>query len=262
MKTYQVGIKRWRGRTRLRDATSVVLAEDETEARKKALRDAYWQDQRKGTHCQYEVIDVREVEEHERPDYEQRLVARAIEVVGSQPEAWHNRCHEVSITLVRAGLFGSEARVARGWCEGVTSQHSWIAVSGDCYDRSAKIVDPTLHTFRADVTDVLWSGSLLAPGWHHPHGEGKIWDYGRPYHHGKETVELDRVGLSIQARTFLDMIEPLDVQGWVQLAHAPVGGWPASEIVGKMYDDDRLRALVPIEVVGMITDRNPNELYR
>lgn len=34
---------------------------------------------------------------------------------------WEHRCHQASITLVKAGV---GTRVARGWCNGVIGQHS------------------------------------------------------------------------------------------------------------------------------------------
>jgi hypothetical protein len=38
-------------------------------------------------------------------------------------------------------------------------------------------------------------------------------------------------------------------------------GWPSSEIIAAMDDTDELRALVPIDILGMVTDRNPGGLY-
>jgi hypothetical protein len=39
-------------------------------------------------------------------------------------------------------------------------------------------------------------------------------------------------------------------------------GWPAAEIIGPMRDTRELRTTVPIDIAGMITDRNPGGLYR
>lgn len=61
---------------------------------------------------------------------------------------------------------------------------------------------------------------------------------------------------------FLELLGPLDLAGWAQLLHAPVGGWPAREIIAFAYRTKRLSALIPIDVVGMATDVNPNDLYR
>ena len=58
------------------------------------------------------------------------------------------------------------------------------------------------------------------------------------------------------------MFGPLDLQGWMVLASAPVMGWPSGEIIQAMLDTPKLRGLVPIDVAGMITDGNPNGLYR
>jgi hypothetical protein len=51
-----------------------------------------------------------------------------------------------------------------------------------------------------------------------------------------------------------------DRQGWSVLAHAPVGGWPAGEIIDAMCESG-LDAVIPIDIVGMVTDRNPQGLY-
>jgi hypothetical protein len=53
----------------------------------------------------------------------------------------------------------------------------------------------------------------------------------------------------------------LDIRGWHVLAHSPVRGWPAAEIIGAMYDTPRLKMIPPIDIVGMLTDKNPNGLY-
>ncbi len=56
------------------------------------------------------------------------------------------------------------------------------------------------------------------------------------------------------------MLGPLDRRGWATLAHAPVEGWPAGEILGAMCDSG-MEAVVPIDIIGMLTDRNPSGLY-
>ena len=43
---------------------------------------------------------------------------------------------------------------------------------------------------------------------------------------------------------------------------APVEDWPAGEIFAAMDDTEGLKALVPIDKLGMLTDRNPGGLYR
>jgi hypothetical protein len=185
--------------------------------------------------------------------------AEIIEAIGGLKK-WHHNCHAASLAIVRSGLLPKGARVARGLHPGaMPHQHSWVAV-GDPYTPDVMVVDATLWSYNGTEPSLLTGGSkeLL----YRPHGgQGNIWDYGRPAPATGKIIRL-RADLSGEARRFLDLLEPgLDIQGWRVLAHAPVAGWPAAEIIGAMYDDERLSPLVPIDVVGMITDRNPNGLY-
>lgn len=184
-------------------------------------------------------------------------VASVIEVPW---EDWNDRCHEISLAIVRAGLCGPSARVARGGSPLLTSQHSWIAASGDCYGEDEPIVDPTLWC-HADDLDDIWHGTL-SDRLHTPHGAGSIWEWGRPAAGDGPVVVLDAEALSGAARRFLDLLGPLDRVGWMALANAPVGGWPAGEILGAMDAHPDLCGLVPIDCLGMTTDLNPSGLYR
>ena len=183
-------------------------------------------------------------------------VAMAID---RQLEQFAGACHVMSLALVKSDLAPPVARVARGFCAGVRSQHSWVAL-GDPFDRDTIIVDPTLWTYREDV-DGLWVGTIR-DGLHKPHGYGSIYSYGRPCHAGGEVIDLDTAGLSDDAREFLEMLGPLDRTGWSHLlSHAPVGGWPAAEIVDRACDNPELRPIIPIDRIGMLTDRNPGGVY-
>lgn len=185
-------------------------------------------------------------------------VAALVRVIDRSRHDWSGACHVVSLGIVRSGVIDG-ARVARGWCDGVRSQHSWIVV-GDPYDRDAPIVDPTLWAYRDDVRGI-WVGTQRT-GWHVPHGAGSIWEWGRPGHTGGDTIDVDTSGLSERARDFLAMVLPLDWGGWnMLLAHAPVNGWPAAEITEWADDQPELRGITPIDRLGMLTDRNPNRLY-
>jgi len=173
-------------------------------------------------------------------------------------DKWAKRCHECSLAIVRTGLLADNARVARGWCGSVGSQHSWV-VLGNPYDENTPIIDGTLWSYTNQTPRLFVNlrGNLQ----YKPHGAGSIWDYGRPDDRSGEVITLS--GLSKTAKDFLDAAGPsgLDYTGWSVLANAPVGGWPAKEILSAMYEDDRLSALIPIDVVGMVTDKNPGDLY-
>lgn len=177
--------------------------------------------------------------------------------VGRPFEAWAHQCHGVSLALVRACLWPG-ARVARGFCRAVPGQHSWV-VLGDPYATGTYVIDPTLWSYDARVTDV-WVG--LNRKWHVPHGAGSIWSHGRPPNATPGRAHrLDRTGLSSEAQHFLDLVEPLDVFGWGRLVSGLVEGWPAAEIIGAMLRDEKLAVRVPIDVAGMLTDTNPGGLY-
>lgn len=180
-------------------------------------------------------------------------------------ENWAYQCHAASLQLVQSGVFAPQfARVARGTAVGVFGQHSWIVVGQDVYDPRAIIVDPTLWSYRDDVTGI-WIG-MATTGWHLPHGGGAatIYDWGRPTpaEPGKAVALTPSKPFSPAAQRFLDRLGPLDHQGWMMLAsHAPVAGWPAAEIIAAIADTKALAAVVPIDRLGMLTDRNPSGLY-
>jgi hypothetical protein len=181
---------------------------------------------------------------------------RAIEVPFKK---WAHRCHEVSLAIVKSGILGERVRVARGTCPGVGAQHSWIVLGWDCYDPEAKILDPTLWSYDKSVKGV-WHGAASKRG-HRPHGAGSIWNYGRPPNPKGPIIKLP--GLSKAAKAFLDTAQPggLDLTGWWFLAHAPVQGWPAKDIIEAMLKHPKLNCMVPIDIVGMVTDTNPQQLY-
>lgn len=179
-------------------------------------------------------------------------------------EATRHNCHSASLALVKSGLLGP-SRVARGACTGVGGQHSW-AVCGpdplDCYDPHVQIVDITLWSYDPSVPRI-WTGTL-ADGRHTPFGQGDYFDGDRPYHHGGEDVTLDdkvRARLSYQAAHFIRSLEPLDHRGWMQVAQLPVKCWPAGEVIEAMWNTPKLKALIPIDRVGMLTNLNPEGLY-
>jgi len=183
------------------------------------------------------------------------------EMTGKPLSAYAHQCHAASIALVQSGLLPGpdDWRVARGSCKYVRGQHSWV-VLGDVF-KPRLIIDPTLWSYREVDPEVLVCGRAL--GWHVPNGSGTLWSSDWPTHGGGDTITLDEDGLSLAARSFLAEIGPLDAQGWARLASGPVeAGWPAAEIIDRMLDDRRLRALVPIDAQGHLTDRNPQGIYQ
>lgn len=201
-----------------------------------------------------------------RPDAILRL---AFLIDKGPPTDWAFRCHEVSVAIVRSEALPDGARVARGFARGIPGQHSWI-VLGDPYDRESVVVDPTYEATRAGIArrdgrepklPIRLRLGRLVGSLYFPHGYGDIWKAGKPISSGGGVVDLDREGLSRDARLFLDLLGSLDRSGWSTLFNGPMCGWPSAEIVDRAYEDERLRALIPIDVVGMLTDRNPSGLY-
>lgn len=174
-------------------------------------------------------------------------------------KGWAHQCHSASIQLVRSGVL-APCRVARGSGTGVGAQHSWVVLGDNCYDEDATIVDPTLWSYDPAV-DGIWVGTYK-DGLHTPFGRGSIWQWGRPENAapGEEIELTPRKPWSSAAQTFIDMLGPLDRRGWAMLAHAPVEQWPAAEIIDAMCESG-FEAVVPIDIVGMNTDRNPSGLY-
>lgn len=169
------------------------------------------------------------------------------------------QCHAASLALVKAGV---AKRVARGTCLGVGGQHSWAVVGNDCYDDDAVIIDPTLWSYDPGVKGI-WIGTMGGELRHKPHGYGNIWSWGQPKAGDGEPIVLTpKARLSKEAKHFIELLGPLDRHGWQVLAtHAPVQGWPAGEILAAIEDTEPLKCVVPIDRIGMLTDRNPGGLY-
>ena len=184
-----------------------------------------------------------------------------LEAAAGPFETWSHQCHAVSLALVRSGLFPG-SRVARGVCVGVPGQHSWIVLGSDVYDPLAPIIDPTLWSYDATVKGI-WVG-FGRGGLHRPHGSGSIWDAGRPapLRPEEEPYPFPNPGrLSTRAQAFLDLLGPLSRRGWAVLFNLPMGDWPSREIIDAAADDPKLEVLIPIDILGMLTDRNPSGLY-
>lgn len=178
--------------------------------------------------------------------------------IGIDFHDWHGKCHQVSLQMIRVGLVPG-GRIARGWCTGVGSQHSWVFIGDEPYDYTTEIVDPTLWTYVPIVQDI-WQGTMRT-GLHNPHGYGDIWKYGRPAPATGQVISISPVGMSPEARLFLDLLGSLDRKGWGTLFNGPMMGWPSKEIVDAALDVEEIAALIPIDIAGMLTDRNPSGLY-
>lgn len=186
-------------------------------------------------------------------------------------EGWAHQCHAASIHLVKSGALPPGSRVARGTAAGVGGQHSWVVVStdgnlADCYADNALVLDPTLWSYRRDVVGV-WVGESPTVYEHTPFGKGPdIMAMGRPPYPVEDPIPLDPEAferLSPMARHWVTrMFGPLDRRGWIDLAnHTTVTGWPAAEIIAAMDDTRELSPFVPVDRLGMLTDRNPGGLY-
>jgi hypothetical protein len=193
---------------------------------------------------------------HQAPDMPAD-VAALMEAIGyTGPVAYS--CHEVSLALAKSGHFPG-ARVARGFALGVMGQHSWLTTD-DPYNPLSPIIDATLWSYDPSVTGI-WTGNG-EDGVHIPHGAGHYMRAGMPSHHGDKTIRLTpAVPLTVEAHKFLAMLGPLDYRGWHEVAHLPVEGWPVREVLTAMLDTPGLGVLIPIDIVGMVTDRNPGGLY-
>jgi hypothetical protein len=179
--------------------------------------------------------------------------------IGMDPENVRHNCHGASLALVKSGLYPG-ARVARGLAKGIVGQHSWV-VAGDPYDPDAHIVDMTLWSYDPEVR-AIWQGTGR-DGVHAPHQSGHVLTGTPPQHHGGETIHLTpRTPLGPRAADFLRLIgAPFDARGWMQVAHLPVQGWESREVIEAMLDTPSLAVFVPIDIQGMVTDRNPGGLY-
>lgn len=182
----------------------------------------------------------------------------AIEEFLTPREPWSHQCHAASIAIVKSGIL-AESRVARGTCDGVGSQHSWVVFGMDCYDERATIIDPTLWSYDESV-EGIWTGTL---GRHAPHGWANIFEWGRPPTPSAKAVKLTpSEPFSGEATTFLELLGPLDEPGWRMLCHAPARGWPAGEVFAAICDTFSWgEAVIPIDMLGMTTLRNPSGLY-
>lgn len=184
------------------------------------------------------------------------------DAIGIYKKDWAKQCHAISLAIVKSDLF-PKARVARGFAQGVRSQHSWVVLSDDCFDPKAVIIDATLWSYVAYVP-IIWHGSY-DHDIHIPHGAFHISrTEDMPAMKGQVIKLRDQSKMSTLAKQFLKDLNPdgLTANQWHWLAaRAGVLGWPAGEIYTYMYGTPAVRALLPIDRVGMLTNLNPGGLY-
>ena len=207
-----------------------------------------------------------------RPEDAPAEIRELAERIGSDAEAWFHNCHAASIAIVRSGFYKG-ARVARGTARGVGGQHSWVVlppkedwsteIDGPLvYYPMATVLDPTLWSYDPSVTSLYRTVNLTR---HMPFGFGNIWQQGGPLPAPtREIIEIAGLDqLSADAIRFLDIAAPdgLDFIGWSHLASSPTGGWPSGEIIEAMHNTPRLTALIPIDILGHVTDVNPSGAY-
>lgn len=183
-------------------------------------------------------------------------------------EKWAHQCHSISYQIMCA--LAPEGRIARGWCDNVGSQHSWLVLGQDCYDQDTTIIDPTLWSYD-DKIEGIWTGTMrdrprhLPFGWN---GGRTMFEWGCPIPGDGPNIELTpQVPLSGMAMTWINLFhrqvgDRLDRQFWSNLVnHAPMTGWDPGEIIAAVADTKEIAACVPIDILGMVTDRNPSGLY-
>lgn len=173
---------------------------------------------------------------------------------------WGQRCHEASVALVSSGAIRG-LQVARGTCMAIGGQHSWVTM-GDPYNIHTIILDPTLWSYTS-VAPEVYVGN--ANKWRHrPKGSGDIFMWGRPPEVPERKayrLKPPKRGWSPHALQFLMVLGPIDLDGWRMMANAPVQGWPATEIMTQMFADEKIKAFIPADIVGMVIGNECGGLY-
>jgi hypothetical protein len=185
-------------------------------------------------------------------------VAKVEEAIGSIEYFEHN-CHGASLALVQSGLLPEGSRVARGFVQGVRGQHSWALVAPEMiYEPETYVVDITLWSYVPEAPRLYIAKAKHWP--HRPHGFGRL-EYLGP----DPTDPIISLGVPISegAKMFLQMYAPagLDRRAWMTLLNGPMQGWPSKEIVDAASKTRELAAMVPLDILGMLTDVNPSGLY-
>jgi len=196
------------------------------------------------------------------------------ERIGANPDHWRHQCHVASLQIVRSWLFPG-AQVARGTAPGILGQHSWVVVPPDdllpydperngplAYHPEARIVDATMWSYSPETPGIVSASNSRIS--YRPHGAESIWDAGQPRVGYGEPIWLGQpVGGDPRSpgQRFLDLCGPLDLQGWQDLLSGPMMGWPAREVLRAAYEHPKLRALIPVDHLGMVAGIDPEGLY-
>jgi hypothetical protein len=195
-----------------------------------------------------------------------RYTVADVEALIGPLDRYAQQCHAASIALVKSGGLGVSARVARGAATDVGGQHSWVVLGEpgdgtlpDPYDPDHQVLDVTAWSYDPRCPRVHQGAASGPRRRYTPKGAGSIFAWGKPSSSGGEVIPLEVADPA--ARLFLSMLGPLDLHGWLELANAPVGGWPARAVVEAMAAHPTLAVLLPVDVVGMLTETNPGGLY-
>lgn len=174
-----------------------------------------------------------------------------------------HQCHAASVALVESGLLqryadGEPIFVARGRARGIMSQHSWVTV-GTPYDPTT-IVDLTMWSYNPCIDTVRILDGADASSHYVPHG---LSGENASEALRDMVLEMDPIHLDVsdpQAAAFLRG-RVLDVRAWMKLFSCNVSTYPARAIIEAAHRNDRLRALIPIDLVGMLTEINVGGAY-
>lgn len=183
---------------------------------------------------------------------------------------WRHRCHAASLRLVRSGALPTGSRVARGVTTHLGGQHSWVVVGdgtglADPYARDAVILDPTAWSYQDGelATPAVWAGQAVDYTPHGATGNDARLGLPRPASYA-DVIQPDEAALAAApAEVFMFFARngSLDHHGWWALMRCSVDTYPASAMLALMMATPALRALVPVDVLGMATTANPGELY-
>ena len=199
------------------------------------------------------------------------------------PEQLAGNCHAVSCSIVRSGIAGPRARVARGGYAGYLGQHSWVVVPDD--DLGDLIIDATVNgvaggsprLFLGRAPD-LWAEQACAfcdaLEDEHPVPDCDYFEQPEwPYDEGMQVLREARTphtpypGISVGDQTF-ELPDDLQLAAHILGASPPYNSgrlmWLANRSVREMggpgnmrslihlLDENGMGAFVPIDIRPMV----------